>query len=766
MRRRFARLPRGRSSKVAVSVTALVLLTTTAAAAAPAIGPRPQAGPAGLPDGRAFEQVSPVDKNGNPVTGALKTSSDGNGIAFRASGAFAGAESSLSSVYYRSERTSDGWQTTSENPPIHGRAPEQTDEPAWVGASEDLSRTFLAGRYPYDAGDQGTGSGAQGFIDVYRGEPDGTWSWQSKGPTSPDTQPGDVLFRAASPDGSRAVVQTTRRLTDDVPAGAGQQVYQQVDGEQHLMSVAPNGEPLPGGAALGGAGSLVGTNPTNSIVGGPFPTAVSPDGETVVFSSEATGQIYVRTNALRNDAETTEVTASQAAATAGQSCSFTQYLTTAADGSKVLFWCIDQLTDDSAGVQVYSYDVVDRTLSALPGTENTFLPEFVAADPDLNYVYLQASEVLAPGGVDFDRNLYVAHDGGIRYLGSLTLNSPVALSGDGSVALFPTTGPLDPTFDNAGMQEMYAFDANTGTDGTVTCVSCRTDGQPAAGTAGFGTSDAGTFGATDFGEFGTFDIRRPDDSITADGSRMFFTSTDRVVPGATNGQANVYEYQDGRVSLLSSGTAPSPSIFAGVSKDGANAFLITHEALVPQDNDGTEADLYAARIGGGFTTPSPPERCSSGDDCRESSTGGASVPVPGSTGAVGSGNVQPAKSTASVRPTVTLSSVSTRVRAALAAGRTATLTARVTGRGTVTLRARARVGGATITVGSARRPLGTQSQEAATVHLHLRLSSAARRQLRTGARLRVTIEARITGSSSVAKRTVTVRQTSTKKTSR
>lgn len=80
----------------------------------------------GLPDGRVYEQVSPVNKNGNYVAsggativtggeGYAAASADGNALAFLGSGAMGDAASSVLGPYV-SRRSAGGWATTSATP--------------------------------------------------------------------------------------------------------------------------------------------------------------------------------------------------------------------------------------------------------------------------------------------------------------------------------------------------------------------------------------------------------------------------------------------------------------------------------------------------------------------------------------------------------------------------------------------------------------------------------------------------------------------------
>jgi hypothetical protein len=83
--------------------------------------------------------------------------------------------------------------------------------------------------------------------------------------------------------------------------------------------------------------------------------------------------------------------------------------------------------------------------------------------------------------------------------------------------------------------------------------------------------------------------------MSNDGSYVFFDSADPLVPQDANATNDVYEWHEGRISLISSGQDSLPSYFLGASPDGANVFFGTHARLVPQDTD-TAGDVYDARI--------------------------------------------------------------------------------------------------------------------------------------------------------------------------
>jgi hypothetical protein len=96
--------------------------------------------------------------------------------------------------------------------------------------------------------------------------------------------------------------------------------------------------------------------------------------------------------------------------------------------------------------------------------------------------------------------------------------------------------------------------------------------------------------------------------------RVFFTSAAPLVPQDTNGQADVYEWEEGEPHLISRGSsAANPSVFNDASADGSDVFFTTSQSLVPLDQDEI-IDLYDARENGGFL-PQPGPSCSPEAQC-------------------------------------------------------------------------------------------------------------------------------------------------------
>ena len=87
---------------------------------------------------------------------------------------------------------------------------------------------------------------------------------------------------------------------------------------------------------------------------------------------------------------------------------------------------------------------------------------------------------------------------------------------------------------------------------------------------------------------------------SADGSRVFFGTSERLVAGDNDSQSDVYERTGGVTTLVSTGPAggngAQGAFFDGASDDGASVFFHTNEKLVAGDTD-SQADVYQRAAG-------------------------------------------------------------------------------------------------------------------------------------------------------------------------
>lgn len=126
-------------------------------------------------------------------------------------------------------------------------------------------------------------------------------------------------------------------------------------------------------------------------------------------------------------------------------------------------------------------------------------------------------------------------------------------------------------------------------------------------------------------------------AMSADGSRVFFSTKDALTLQALNGAMNVYEYHDGQMGLISDGhdtamTEKHPAVeLIGTDASGGDVFFTTADSLVPQDTD-RQVDVYDARIEGGFAPPAVLAPCI-GDSCQSAPSPSPQLPAPGTSSA-------------------------------------------------------------------------------------------------------------------------------------
>jgi hypothetical protein len=262
----------------------------------------------------------------------------------------------------------------------------------------------------------------------------------------------------------------------------------------------------------------------------------------------------------------------------------------------------------------------------------------------------------------------------------------------------------------------------------LVCITCAPAGTTPTGYAVVGVGDGGSYGP-------------PTGSLAMNetASEIFFDSTEALVPEAVKGSSStlldVYEWEDGKVSLLSTGTVNA--FFEGTTASGDDAFFATHERLNPGDPElhaVGPVETYDARVNGGF--PAPPELPTpcSGQSCRSEvgSTFFFAPPASAMLMSVGATTAEGGGSS----PSFSVAQITATQRARLI--RTGSLTLSVTASGAAEIEARvmAKLKGKTQRVAYASSKLS----RAARVKLTLHLNKAARRALNSGKALDLRVE--------------------------
>jgi len=551
-----------------------------------------------LLDGRAWELVSPADKNGGQVDlpetiaggGVFQAAAAGGSITYSSASSFAaGAEGAPQGSQYIATRLEGGWATQNITTPMlsgsYGAGPLGVPYQLF---STDLARGLLLnGRHCRAPGAPcpvanpplpGTDA-PPGYQNYYLRQGAGFEALLDAADlqhTAVGPEGFDLDLAGASPDLRHVVLSTCAALVSgatEVPAPGGCDPNQpnlyrfDLGGSLRLLNA------LPGAELAAPAG------------------AVSADGSRVYWKSLADGNLY-----LRDGAQLTQVDLA-----AGDGGSFEA---ASADG----------------GVAFYTKAGHLWRFQALGGGASDLTPAggvqgVLAASADGARVYFLSAD-----------GLYLNDSAGTRLIaagGADPVNYPPAtgtahLSADGTRLAFLATAPLS-GYDNTDQldgqpdSQVYLYDALAE---TLICVSCNPTGARPRGPSSLPGTRAN--GAAP----GSTEAYRPR-ALSSDGRRLFFDSADDLALGDTNHQLDAYEWEaagsgdctraGGCLALLSSGKDPAPSSFLDASADGIDAFFLTERSLIGADPG--SLDLYDARVGGGF--PSPPAKIAcEGDACQ------------------------------------------------------------------------------------------------------------------------------------------------------
>jgi len=347
----------------------------------------------------------------------------------------------------------------------------------------------------------------------------------------------------------------------------------------------------------------------------------------------------------------------------------------------------DEPPVEDAGEDLYRYDVETGALTDL--TVDAGDPEdpdgadvqgVVGASEDGSYVYFVADGDLAAGATSGEPNLYVWHEGGdgaatttfiatlrapntpeeeepdeeqnierehhgpgFPYRSDLAdwtdrpVESQAYVTPDGRHLAFMSVQPLS-GYDNRDRltgerdHEVFEYSAE---GGELECASCEASGERPLGSAFLGA---------ELDERVSTAFHQPR-SLSDDGSRLFFSSPDPLVPGVYGGTNKLYEYEHGAAHLISGPQAGGEATFLDASASGNDVFFATREQLVASDVD-ESIDVYDARVGGGLPSPAPTSPCQGG--CQEEPASAPTLPAPLSATFVGPGDATPA---AERRPT-------------------------------------------------------------------------------------------------------------------
>lgn len=627
-------------------------------------------GASGLPDGRAYELVSPPLKDGGEVFPAspfavnceeclpgidvthspMQSAPDGDSIIYEGQ-AFSATGDAVNANEYLAARTgAGGWGPESSHlsPALEGDG----DAQGYKAVSPDLAHSVLYQIAP-GLSSEALKSNGVAYANLYlqnTTEPANLTPLltPSSVRVTPHREAGlgadklELGFAGASSDFSHIIFEANDALTPEAPEGSN--LYEWFDGQLRLINVLPNGTPEAG--AMFGAGSEYATPDFD------YSHAISADGSRI-FWTAGNGRVYVHENG-----ETVKIPDPG------------KFLTASSNGSKAL------LSDGEL------YDLESETLTDLTDKHGGF-QGILGTSEDLSKIYFIDTAELSGKAKAGEFNLYLWQEGVTVFIATLTsadnstfisgfinntgdwLASPsdrtAQVSPDGRYLAFMAREDLTGYDDEVANGEcgtgrgkdcfeVFAYDATTN---KLSCASCNPTGERPLGSSMLSVIRTGSGS-----------LPQPA-SVSTDG-RVFFNSFDTLSPQDKNGVENVYEYEPkgvgtctqagGCVFLISSGTGETDSSFVNATPSGSDVFFTTRSQLAPQDKDDL-MDLYDARephVPGEqviFSSEPPPRECASGEECRAPvSSPPPNLGAPLSATLTGAGNLAPPPPPPVVKP--------------------------------------------------------------------------------------------------------------------
>jgi hypothetical protein len=507
-----------------------------------------------LAEGRKWEVVSPIDKNGGSIIpaealfggGDLQAAEQGGSMAYSSPSSFGPTAGNPYASQYLSTRTAAAWST--QNLTLAAETSIFGPEPDGVPFrlfSSDLSRAVVAAR-PHEF----LLLAIPGQQELVR------------------LATEDLRFAGATPDLSHLVFSTCEALTSDaieVPKGGGcdpafPNIYELSPPQApRLLNLEPAQSVGTPGAALAAQSA-----------------AISADGARVYWT-DAVGALLVRDGTRTVTVDPTG--AFQAASTDGSIAFFTK-------GGHLHRFSLD--TESSTDITPAG-GVAGVLGASADGSRVYFV--------DGGGVELWHSGALTPVASSADPSSYPPTSGTAR------------VSEDGTKLAFLSNAPLT-GYDSNEQNELYRYDASAD---SLLCASCNPTGARATGAtvipgAAANGVEVSAYKPRVMDAAGSRLFFETSDSLTAKDTNQ----DEDVYEWRAAGVAQCPRAQ-GCIGLISSGRGENGASFVDASADATDVFFLTDESLVPSDPGST--DLYDARIGGGYPEPPSPIPCF-GDACQ------------------------------------------------------------------------------------------------------------------------------------------------------
>ena len=551
-----------------------------------------------LPDCRAYELVTPADTNAGRAhligMGAEVSpiSSDGRSVIFNVIGsALPGTDApSYPNDLYEAVRSGDGWQTALASP-SYAESPQ--------GSITEL----VSDEHEYWSF-RSRGGGTLGQATYVEG-PDKDPNLLAHGSSRDDPAPQP---RWITPNGDHIIFTSQEQLTPDAAAAVGpgaplvnvagiypnnpvDAVYDRTPAGVKAVSLLPGDQTPPPGSTT-------------------YYRGVSHDGSSVAFNVD--GTMYLRHNGATLPVVTTPEPGE------------TLFAGISEDGERIVF--LINPSGVEAG-ELYFYD-----FGSSSPTRVTDVPDarVVNVSADGSHIYFESDQAIAGGGLDGSHNLYVYDGSRIQFIATLPnadrhLWAPGWIATVGFLQQTPGTGPIDEPSRSTPDGKVFLFESRaqltssetrnlteiyryTTESGDITCISCSPTGVAPTSRAMLAPNSREFTGAP-IGESTRVD------NVTPDGAAVVFTSFEQLVPGDDDGQRDVYEWKQGRISLISYPHSTEDEWIFGMTQDGHDVLFTSSEGLTPGKSQGATA-IYDARVDGGFAGLGPESGPCANTDCQ------------------------------------------------------------------------------------------------------------------------------------------------------
>jgi hypothetical protein len=531
--------------------------------------------PSPLPDCRAYEQASPIDKNGGGAGGndsKVQASISGDGITSQTQGGLPGAEGSQENPIFLSHRGPGSWSTQGFLPP-----PSFGDKAVAIFWTPDLAYSFLRASIAPASEDHAL---------LLRSS-----STRAIQQVTPYLHGAEYAFAGGSADDSKLFFEAegpSVNLTGDAATGKPNlYLYEPGSEEVSLVGALPNGTAPPKGSFAGpynwrnddlgrGGAHNAGINSSGGYTTGEM-HAVSADGSKAFFTAGGTGQVYMREGIGTEAPQTFQASASQRSTPDPNGPKPAVFMGATPDGSVAFIASCEKLTDDSTahstaansclsasqGMDLYAYDTASHQLSDL--TVDAGDPQgmeawgLLGASEDGSYVYFAANADLDGAGPaeagnchgleGGGCNAYLWHNGTTSFVAAgvgpnnwfpggteglklasvsadgkaLAFYSQRSLTGYDNRATAFACGSLEGGSSSQSCFELYRYQAD---EESISCLSCVPTGGP--------PTDSPTLATI---EDGVTAFIRPIGKrfASASGDQVFFETRDKLVGADVNG---------------------------------------------------------------------------------------------------------------------------------------------------------------------------------------------------------------------------------------